>query len=73
MKLNYDLLWVMYFIAAGVATYYIFKTDILYIVFAIIAVELAYFLVFRTKWNFVKRYLLNLFYVTGYVIPLVFS
>lgn len=63
----------MYFIAAGVATYYIFKTDILYIVFAIIAVELAYFLVFRTKWNFVKRYLLNLFYVTGYVIPLVFS
>ena len=73
MKLNYDLLWVMYFIAAGLATYYIFKTDILYIALAIIAVELAYFLVFRTKWNFIKRYLLNLFYVMGYVIPLVFS
>lgn len=73
MKLNYDLLWVIYFIAAGLATYYIFETDILYIVFAIIAVELAYFLVFRTKWNFIKRYLFNLFYVMGYVVPLVFS
>ena len=73
MKLNYDLLWVIYFIAAGLATYYIFETDILYIFFAIIAVELAYFLVFRTKWNFIKRYLFNLFYVMGYVVPLVFS
>jgi positive regulator of sigma E activity len=73
MKLNYDLLWVIYFIAAGLATYYIFETDILYIVFAIIAVELSYFLVFRTKWNFIKRYLFNLFYVMGYVVPLVFS
>lgn len=73
MKLNYDLLWVLYFISAGLATYYVFEADILYIVFAIIAVELSYFLIFRTKWNFIKRYLLNLFYVSGYVIPLVFS
>lgn len=73
MKLNYDLLWILYFIAAGLATYYVFEADILYIAFAIIAVELSYFLIFRTKWNFIKRYLFNLFYVMGYVIPLVLS
>ena len=73
MKINYDLLWVIYFSAAGLATYYIFETDILFIVLAVIALELAYFLLFRTKWNFIKRYLFNLFYVVGYVVPLVFS
>ena len=71
--MNYDILWIAYFLGAGLATYYIFNTDIEYIVFAAISAELAYFLVFRTTWNFIKRYLFNLFYVFGYVVPLVLS
>lgn len=71
--MNYELLWILYYIGAGLATYYIFDTDIKYIVFAGIAVELSYFIVFRTTWNFVKRYLFNLFYVLAYVVPLVLS
>ena len=69
--MNYDLLWVAYFVGAGLATYFIFDVDVKYIVFAAIAVELTYFIVFREKWNFIKRYLFNMFYVTGYAIPLV--
>ena len=69
--MNYELLWAVYFSIAGFMTYYVFQTDILYILFAIIAFEMTYFILFRTKWNFIKRYLFNLFYVAGYVIPLV--
>ena len=36
--MNYDLLWISYYIGAGLATYYVFKTDVKYIVFAAIAV-----------------------------------
>ena len=43
------------------------------IIFAIIALELTYFIVFRTKWNFMKRYLFNIFYVFGYLTPLLLS
>jgi len=71
--MNYDVLWLSYYIGAGLATYYIFETDVKYIVFAAIAAELAYFIAFRTTWNFVKRYLFNLVYVMSYVIPLVLS
>ena len=69
----YDLLWISYYIGAGLATYYIFKTDVKYIIFAAIAVELAYFVAFRTTWNFIKRYLFNLVYVLSYVTPLILS
>ena len=71
--MNYDLLWALYFIGAGLATYFIFKTEVKYIVFAAIAVELSYFLVYRTIWNFIRRYLFNLFYVLSYAAALVFS
>ena len=71
--MNYDLLWVAYFIGAGLATYYIFEVDVIYILFAAICIEISYFLVYREKWNFIKRYLFNLFYVAGYLVPLVFS
>ena len=33
--MNYDLLWILYFLGAGLATYYVFKTDIIYIVLKI--------------------------------------
>ena len=62
-----------YFIGAGLATYYIFEVDVIYILFATICIEISYFLVYREKWNFIKRYLFNLLYVTGYLVPLVFS
>ena len=68
-----DLLQTIYFIGAGLGTYYLFKTDIVYIIFAIIALELTYFIVFRSKWNFMKRYLFNIFYVFGYLTPLLLS
>ena len=71
--MNYDLLWILYFLIAGLLTYFVFKTDIIFIVLAVVALELAYYLIYRTKWNFVRRYLFNLFYVVGYVTPLVFS
>ena len=71
--MNYDLLWILYFLIAGLLTYYVFETDILFIVLAVIALELAYYLIYRTKWNFIRRYLFNLFYVVGYVTPLVFA
>ena len=73
IKMNYDLLWISYYIGAGLATYYIFKTDVKYILFAAISAELAYFIAFRTTWNFVKRYLFNLFYIMSYVTPLILS
>ena len=69
----YDLLQSLYFLATGVATYYIFKTDLIYILFAIIALELTYFVFFRTRWNFIKRYVFNIFYAFGYLTPLIFS
>jgi len=72
-KMNYDLLWISYYIGAGLATYYIFKTDVKYIVFAAISAELAYFIAFRTTWNFIKRYLFNLVYLLSYVTPLILS
>lgn len=71
--MNYDLLWIAYFIGAGLATFYIFKTNVEYIVFAAIAIELSYFLVYRTTWNFIRRYLFNLIYTLTYVTALVFS
>ena len=49
------------------------KTDVKYIIFAAIAAELAYFVAYRTTWNFIKRYLFNLFYVLSYVTPLIIS
>ena len=69
----FDLLQAIYFLGAGIATYYIFKTDLLYILFAIIALEITYFIFFRSRWNFIKRYVFNMFYVFGYLTPLVFS
>ena len=69
----YNLLWITYYIGAGLATYYIFKTDVKYIIFAAIAAELAYFVAYRTTWNFIKRYLFNLVYVLSYVTPLIIS
>jgi hypothetical protein len=71
--MNYDFLWIAYFIGTGLLTYYIFKTDILFIALAVVALELAYYLIHKTKWNFIRRYLFNLFYVVGYVTPLVFA
>ena len=69
----FDLLQGLYFLGAGLATYYIFETDLIYILFAIVALEITYFVLFRTRWNFIKRYVFNMFYVFGYVTPLVFS
>ena len=71
--MNYDLLWIAYFIGAGLATFFIFKTNVTYIVFAAIAIELSYFLVYNTSWNFIRRYLFNLLYALSYVTALVFS
>lgn len=68
-----DVIQTLYFLGAGLATYYIFKTDFIYILFAIIALELTYFLVFRSRWNFVKRYVFNVFYAFGYLVPLIVS
>jgi hypothetical protein len=73
MRLNEDIMWILYSILAGLLTYYVFETDILYIFFAVVSIELSYFLIYRTKWNFIKRYLINLFYISGYVIPLALS
>jgi len=71
--MNYNLLWISYYIGAGLATYYIFKTDVKYIIFAAVAAELSYYIAFRTTWNFVKRYIFNLFYIMAYVTPLIIS
>lgn len=63
----------LYYIGAGLLTYYVFKTDFLFILLAIVALEIAYFSILKTRWNFINRYLSNLFYVAGYLVPLVAS
>ena len=63
----------VYYILAGMATYYVFKTDFTYILFAVVALELSYYIVLKTRWNFINRYLSNLFYVSGFLVPLVAS
>ena len=67
---NQNILWILYFSAAGVMSYFIFKTNFLYILLFIIAAETTFYLVFNKQWDFVKRYLFNIFYVMGYVVPL---
>ncbi len=69
----YNLLWVIYKFAAGFLVYTIFKTDWLYILLGILAAEIAFFIVYRKNWIFMKRYLFNLFYLLGYLTPLLFS
>ena len=71
--MNYTLLWIVYFLAAGLATYYVFNANIIYIVVGIISFELTYYLIYRKRWFFVQRYILNMFYIIGVVTPFIFA
>ena len=75
LKLNldfrYDLLWILYFIGTGLATYYIFNANILYIVLGIIGLEVMFYIIYRKNWFFIKRYVFNLFYLLGIAIPFI--
>ena len=71
LSLNYDLLWILYFLGTGLATYYIFNANILYIVIGVIGIELLYYIIYRKKWIFIKRYVFNLFYLLGIAIPFI--
>lgn len=68
---NYDFLWILYFIGTGLATYYIFNANILYIVLGIIGLEVLFYIVYRKNWYFFKRYVFNLFYLLGIAIPFI--
>lgn len=61
------------FFASGVSTYYIFKTRLLYLLFFILIFEIVLYLVYKKNFIFIKRFLLNVFYLAGYLLPLVYK
>jgi hypothetical protein len=69
----YNLLWVLYMFSAGLLTYVVFQTNWVLILIGILLLEILFYLIYRKSWLFVKRYLFNLFYVFGYVTPLLFG
>ena len=69
----YNLLWVLYMFGAGLLTYVVFKTDWVLILIGIVLLEIIFYLIYKKTWLFIKRYLFNLFYLFGYVTPLLFG
>lgn len=69
----YNLLWVLYMFSAGLLTYVVFQTNWVLILIGILLLEILFYLIYRKSWLFVKRYLFNLFYLFGYVTPLLFG
>ena len=67
-----SLMWIIYYLTSGFVTYLIFKKDILMLFLAIFVFEVAYFGVFRKTYNFIRRYFINIFYLVGYLVPVIF-
>lgn len=63
-----DLIWLLYYIISGILTYVVFKTNILLIILFVIVFELFYFLLNRRFYDFVRRYFLNIVYLSSYII-----
>lgn len=70
--MNYDILWILYFFVAGLLLYFVFDVDLVYVVIGIAAFELAYYVANRETWSPVRRYIYNLFYGAGYILPSLF-
>ena len=70
--MNYDVLWVIYYIIAGVLLYEVFDVELAYVIGGIVVFELAYYIVNRETWSPVRRYIYNLMYGVGYTIPMLF-
>ena len=63
------LLYFLYSFAAGVAAYFIFKTELLLLLIFILTFEIFVYIVylnFRLLWNFYERILFNIFFFFGY-------
>lgn len=63
------ILYFLYSFAAGVAAFFIFRTDLLLLLLFIIIFEMVVYLIylnFRLQWNLYERYLFNLFFFLGY-------
>lgn len=69
---RYSLLWIIYYLISGFVTYLVFKKDILTLFIAVFIFEIAYFGVFRKNYNFVRRFFINIFYLVGYILPVIF-
>ena len=69
----YNLGWSLFKFGMGFLVYTVFKTDWEYILIALIAGEIAFYIAYRQNWLFIKRYLFNIFYLFGYLTPLLFS
>ena len=61
------------FFASGISTYYIFKTRLIYLLFFILSFELVLYLIYKKNFIFIKRFLLNIFYLAGYFVPLIYQ
>lgn len=62
----------MYFFAAGLMLYFVFDVDLVYVAIGIAAFEFAYYIAYRDSWSPVRRYVYNLFYLVGYMLPVLF-
>jgi len=63
------ILYFLYSFAAGVAAYFIFRTDLVTLLLFIITLEIfvyLFYLNFRMIWNLYERALFNLFFFFGY-------
>lgn len=70
-KTKKDIMWFIYYFVSGVLTYIIFKTSIIKILLFVFSFELIYYALYHKFYDFIKRYVLNIFYVTAYVVTAV--
>lgn len=70
IQLSYFVFGSIIFFVSGLVTYYIFKTKLLNIALFILGFELLLFFIYKRNFIFVRRFLLNIFYIAGFLFPL---
>lgn len=66
-----DIAWFLYYFLSGVLTYVVFQTHVIRIILFIAGFEIVYYMINKKFYHFMKRYILNIFYITAYVITAV--
>jgi len=70
--LLYFIVTVIFYIGSGMTTYYIFYTNILRIFIFIVIFEILIFIIFNKQFFIIKRFIVNVLYICGYLIPLTY-
>lgn len=63
---------VIIYLLSGLATYYAFKTKFLLLLILIILTEIFLFFVLRKKFIIIKRFIINIIYIAGFLLPIAY-